>query len=356
MLTKWGQISYNIYIRWFPPPENHKERANAMKRFFLFVAVIALALPCAGALAADYTKNSDGIYVDASGAVIEDLWDESAGLYIVNGTGYAIVDTDDPNYTDTESDGVVQNEDGSITVDSGAIQSEDPVAEQHPGHLTNAEWAARMAKASAKNGTTTGVVYLAEDGNAYPAVIRSLGLAKSTVLVGGQQMRVPTSSIRWDNQAPEEKQLAVVSTKKQTYATLRAKKSAKSFVMGHCDKCKVMLVINTGKTWTLVDCDGVRGYVLTSSLTFYDNKPKNYACGIITVHGKTPSGNTVHVRSSNQNGARQIAEFPVGTEIEVYMQEGRWSEIDVGGLHCYILSEFVTLSEPLMVASAEPEE
>ena len=134
-----------------------------------------------------------------------------------------------------------------------------------------------------------------------------------------------------------------------TYLTLRAKKSQKAFVMGHAEKCTVLLVISTGKTWTLIDNQGVRGYVLTSTLTFYDNKPRQYAAGIITVKGKaTTKGSTVHVRSSKSNKARQIAEFPVGTPISVFEQDEKWSEVDAGGLHCYILSEFVTLQEPLI--------
>ena len=56
----------------------------------------------------------------------------------------------------------------------------------------------------------------------------------------------------------------------------------------------------------------------------------------------------MHVRSSKSNKARQIAEFPVGTPISVFEQDEKWSEVDAGGLHCYILSEFVTLQEPLI--------
>ena len=198
-------------------------------------------------------------------------------------------------------------------------------------------------------GVTTGVAYIDGNGASHPATIETLGLGRSTIVVDGTRMLVPTASIVWDTEAPEDKVLAVVTTTKQTYATMRAKKSQKAFVMGHAEKCTVLLVISTGKTWTLIDNQGVRGYVLTSTLTFYDNKPRQYAAGIITVKGKaTTKGSTVHVRSSKSNKARQIAEFPVGTPISVFEQDEKWSEVDAGGLHCYILSEFVTLQEPLI--------
>lgn len=245
---------------------------------------------------------------------------------------------------------------GNSFVDSGDYQPPEE-AESSGQHLTQEEWEARWAKYSAANGVTTGTVYMDEAGNIFPAEIIALGLGRSTITVDGTEMIIPTSSLKWDTEVDDDHVLAIVTPAKQTYLTLRAKKSQKSFVMGHCDKCRVLRVITTGKTWTMVDDNGVRGYVMTSGLTFFDNSPKQYAAGLITVKGKTPSGNTVHVRSSNKNTARQIAEYPVGTPITVFAQEGKWSEIDVDGLHCYILSEFVTLQEPLIVAdaSAGPE-
>ena len=315
------------------------------------------------------TRNSEGLYVDDNGQVIDESESEWGthlpGYYIGEGVAYLIGGNGDSAPSDetptvtgtggmtvTSSDGssaglpegAVINPDGSVTLESGSLQIDDGSTGES-GHLTQAEWEARMAKAAARLGSTTGVAYVDGDGTAYPASIVKLGLGRSTITIGEEAFLVPTSSLVWDTEAPEDQKLAVVATTKQTYATLRAKKSQKAFVMGHCDKCTVLLVISVGKTWTMVDDNGLRGYVLTSTLAFYDNQPKEYVPGIITVKGKTPRGNTVHVRSSNKNTARQIAEYPVGTPITVFNQEGKWSEIDVEGLHCFILSEFVTLQD-----------
>ena len=351
-----------------------------MKR--IISALFALTVLCAAGpgFSAEYSKNSDGIYVDGNGQIIEDYWDEKAGIYIVNGVAYEISEADNQGssgegagspvtdasggMTVTSSDGatdpmagVQQNADGSITVESGQIQIEDGSGESSP-HLTEAEWAARWAKYSAANGTTEGTVYMDAEGNIFPAEILALGLGRSTIRADGNELIVPTSSLRWETSASEDQMLAVVTPKTQSYITLRAKKSKSSFVMGHCDKCKVLRVIAVGKTWTMVDDEGVRGYVMTSGLTFYDNAPKQYAAAIITINGKVArgEGHTVHVRSSNTKNARQIAEYNAGTPITVFSQDEQWSEIDVAGLHCYILSKFVTLQEPLIVAEAHPEE
>ena len=308
-----------------------------MKKLFCCPGRAAILSGCTAALA--YPQNSEGLYVDDSGNVIADYWDDAAGLYIVDGVGYPIESSDGgyyPSYgtaasssdggmTVSSSDGsedptagMQKNADGSVTVTSGQIQIEDSSSSQGSGHLTQEEWEARWAKYTAANGTTTGTVYLDENGEAHPTEIVTLGLGRSTILIEDQEMLVPTSSLKWDTNAPEDKLLAVVTPAKQTYLTLRAKKSQKSFVMGHCDKCRVLRVITTGKTWTMVDDNGVRGYVMTSGLTFFDNSPKQYAAGLITVKGKIVRGNTVHIRSANKNTARQIAEYPVGTPITVF--------------------------------------
>lgn len=346
-----------------------------MKKLFFLFSVLALV--CSASAALGYRQNGEGLYVDDSGNLIEDYWDDAAGIYIVNGVGYAIesaeggavsaapaVSSSDGGMVVSSSDGsqdptagMQVNPDGSVTVTSGQIQIEDSSSSQGSGHLTQEEWEARWAKYTAANGTTTGTVYLDEAGEAHPTEIVHLGLGRSTIRLEGEREEriVPTSSLRWDTEAPENQVLAVATPTKQTYLTLRAKKSQKAFVMGHCEKCTVLRVISIGKTWTMVDQEGVRGYVLTAGLTFYDNAPKIYAAGLITVNGKTPRGNTVHVRSSNKNTARQIAEYPVGTPIAVFAQDEKWSEVDVGGYHCYILSKFVTLQEPLLVAETATE-
>ena len=342
-----------------------------MKRWIACLLAMGMIATLNTALA--LSKNGEGLYVDANGNVIDESEDEwgthMPGYYIGEGVAYPI-DGDSgsssvpaPSYsssggmTVSSSDGslnslpdtAIINPDGSVTLQSGSMQIDAGSDGTGGGRLTEAEYAARLAKANAKLGVTTGVAYIDVNGDPHPATIETLGLGRSTIVVDGTRMLVPTASIVWDTEAPEDKVLAVVTTTKQTYATMRAKKSQKAFVMGHAEKCTVLLVISTGKTWTLIDNQGVRGYVLTSTLTFYDNKPRQYAAGIITVKGKaTTKGSTVHVRSSKSNKARQIAEFPVGTPISVFEQDEKWSEVDAGGLHCYILSEFVTLQEPLI--------
>ena len=330
-----------------------------MKLRRILWAGLALALFVGCACAADYHRNSDGLYVDSSGQVISELWDETGGLYISDGIGYAINDADtNPDYSETENEAsyIPKNSDGSITVESGQISAPDLTEGGSGQHLTEEEWAARWAKYSSRLGSTSGTVYRTEDGQVFPVEILSLGLGRSTVQIGQDKFLVPTSSLEWDHEVSEDKVLAVVYPKKQGHVTLRAKSSAKAFVMAQAAKCSVARVIKSGKTWSLVDVGGIRGYVYTSTLIFYDNKPRQYTTGTITINGKTPRGAdfTVHVRDASSKGS-QIAEFAPGTQITVFSLENRFYEADVEGLHCFIRSDFVTLDAPLpVIATEEP--
>ncbi len=326
-----------------------------MKRFAVRLAGLVLLLmfsaaACAFAYSVDPTT---GLYVDESGAVIAELWDEQAGLYIVQGVGYPIQDTDDPTYTGEEGTGTTgtgtgtgtKTEDGGLTIESGTGGTGETTTSTGTG-LTQEEWEARMDRAIAANGSRTETVYTAPSGEIYPVEVAYIGLGRSEIVLNGESMLVPTCTLSWASDAPADQVLAVVTPARQSYLTMRAKKSQKAFVMAHCDKCRVLRVISTGKNWTLVDDQGLRGYVLTSGLTFYANEPREYSTGLITYKGRTNSNNTVHVRSLSKTSSRQIAEFGCGTPLTIFSQDEKWCEVDVGGWHCYIMSQFVTLDEP----------
>ena len=276
-------------------------------------------------------------------------WADDSGLVVIDTSGVAQGSV--PPTSDTGLSGVTYGEDGGMIVESGQLPAVDDQEESSPG-LTQEEWEARMRKAIEKNGAHTDTTYRDPDGNQFPAEVLNLGLGRSDILVNGVQMTVPTTTLSWLTEAPEDKVLAVVNPNKQSYATLRATKNKKGFVMSHCEKCRVVRVISIGKTWTKVDCDGMRGYVLTSALDFYNNGVRIYRTGIITFKGKIDKNNPVHIRSANTNTAKQLAEFACGTPLTVFAQDGRWTEVDVGGWHGYILTEFVTLDEVKSEASA----
>lgn len=212
--------------------------------------------------------------------------------------------------------------------------------------LTREEWEARMAKAQKKNGSTTGTVWTDAEGQSHAATIITLGLGISEIRANGEVMRVPTSTLSWDTEAPDDKVLGIVNANKQGYATLRSKASKKAFVMDRCITDSVVRIISYGKNWCMVDYQGMRGYLLTDTLNFYSNEPREFKNGCISFRGKTSgSKNTIHTRAAAKSSSRQLGEYPVGTPVAVFSSDEKWSEIDIDGYHCYVMSEFVTLTD-----------
>ncbi len=357
-------------------------RVHEMRKYIAgLISLIILATGMlAGTASADnkkvetYKDDETGeTYVDeynyTTGQVTQTVTDSNGNVEVYT---YSIEQVNDNTNTTTDSspsttsDETVKNPDGSITVvskdqtdadysDVDTSNTDVSSEDSSSGGLTQEEWEARMAKAISANGSVTETVYRDANGNIWPVQVEYMGLGRSSVIVNGERCLVPTSSLTWVTDAPDNKLLAVVTTEKQSYVTMRAKKSQKAFVMSHCEKCQVLRVISTGKTWTMVDCNGMRGYVLTNGLTFYDNAPKDYVTGMVTFRGKTTSRNMIHVRSGTTGTARQLQEFSCGTPLTIFSRNDKWCEVDVGGWHAYIKSEFVTMDEGAVLAAADPE-
>ena len=241
----------------------------------------------------------------------------------------------------SDTDGVVQNADGSVTVQSGAIEINDPAEESKP--LTYEEWLARMEKIADRNGRETMTFYRNPQGLLLPVSVVYVGLGRSKIQLNGSEALVATSNLIWETEAPADKLLAVINAPKTGQAKMRSKAKVKSTVLATCRTNQVVRVLKIGSSWTFVDYGGLRGYIQTSSLTFYDNQPRSYVTGYISVKGKTPAGETVYIRAAAKNNSRHLEEYPVSTPLTIFSENGDWMEIDVEGWHCYILSKYVTL-------------
>lgn len=223
------------------------------------------------------------------------------------------------------------------------------------GGPNDAAWAKGIAKAAIKNGVYTRTVYKDDEGNETEVTVSYMGLARSMVEMNGKQQLVETCRLEWETKAPEEKVLAVVNTTgKQGYAKLHAKMSKKSLVMCHVTTNRVLRVISTGKNWTLVDIDeGPRGYIATQYLTFYPNVPMQYQSALLSVNGKTKGKNPIWIRAEDNSKGRRLVQYDPGMPLTVYAQNSKWTEVDVGGYHGYILSKYVTMETPEQSASTQ---
>ncbi len=284
-----------------------------------------------------------GIYTSPDGRSVKiesDGTEGSSGSSGSSGGSAGMTVTDSSGISD-----ITTNADGSITVVSGQIQIDDGQSTPSGGGLTQDEWEARMKKALERNGAYTETYYFGPEKDPIPVNVVYIGLARSMIEIGGQQLMVNTCDLAWPSEAPADQVLAVVNANRVGYAALRANTSTKSFILEHCTTGKVVRVLNTGKNWTKVDYEGMRGYVLTSSLEFYPNVIRSFETGLISYEGRTVGKSTINVRANAKNGSRILGDYVLGTPLTIFSRDEKWCEVDVEGFHCYILTEYVALNE-----------
>lgn len=223
----------------------------------------------------------------------------------------------------------------------------------------DAKWAKAVNWAYTNNGITR-TFYTDDDGNRTEVFVLYMGLARSKVILNGKSQMVESWRLSWETEAPEDKVLAVIDPEKVKgqQVAVRAKGSTKSTIMEQVSSNRVVRVIKTGKNWTLVDINDEetpRGYVQTAVLDFYPNRPMSYTAGQICAAGRVKGSDPVWIRSV-ENGSRLI-QFDLGEPLSVYCQSSQgWSEVDVGGYHAFIASEFVMLDSQFNAEKAETVE
>ena len=211
-----------------------------------------------------------------------------------------------------------------------------------------AKYQTAMGRAAKNNGGYALTVYKDDKGNETEVQVLYMGLARSKVRMEGKEQMVDTWRLSWETEAPEDKVLAVITPKDAKNVRMRATHNEKSTVLDRVDTARVVQVLKTDKSWTLVDTNDELlpcGYIQTAVLTFYPNEKKEYQSAVITVKGSTKAnGNLVKIRAKGDRNGRIIGEFTPGEPLTVLQNEetGNWMEVDVGGYHAFIQSEYVT--------------
>ena len=301
---------------------------------------------------------SSGVETDEDGGV----WDYNKGTY-TDPQGHVYDITPDGVPEDDGGSGTVQNPDGSMTVitsdtdptkanpdgsivvESGTGGVDIPEATRAP--LEGAEWQAVLDSTAARNGSETPTVWTdPATGTAQAVEVVYMGIGRAMIVLNGQQKLVDTVDLSWKTEAPEDKVLAVVDAPKAGYAWLRREPSNKitNPKLEQVRTDSVLRVIATGKNWTLVDYNGMRAYIQSSSLEFFRNDHTDFDTGLISVKGKTQGKDTVHVRSRDR-GCRDLGEYRLGTPITVFDIVDEWAEVDICGWHCRVLKKYVTLTQ-----------
>lgn len=328
-----------------------KHMNHSLIMLLMLVLCACLCLPlCTGA--------ASGVETDEDGGV----WDYGKGTYTApdghvyqitpdgvnesSGSGSVIQSDGSMLVVTGEKDSVQKKEDGSIEVKSGQIQgpqSDDPTRAPIEGD----DWKALLASVAARNGSETPTVWIDPATGTSTAVdVVYMGVGRSMVMLNGQKTLVNTVDLKWQTEAPEDKVLAMVDAPKNGYTWLRKAPNSKitNPKIAQVRTNTVLRVVSTGKNWTMVDYDGLRGYVKSSSLEFFRNDHTDFEAGYLSVKGKTQGKDTVKIRSMDMSG-KILKECRVGTPVTVFDVIEGWVELDGEGFHGVIQSKYVTMEK-----------
>lgn len=170
-----------------------------------------------------------------------------------------------------------------------------------------------------------------------------LGGATSTVLLNGEEKVVPTSELDFSSTAEKEKQVAVIHAPKTGKCTLRAQASDSGKALQKCKAGTVVMVLEYGRNWCKISDDGNVGYVQTDCLKWYDAETEG--TGLLSYNGRTTGSTTINVRNTSSGDSAKIAEWPTGTEVEVFGLEKGWYEIEYKGIHGFVMEKYLTLQK-----------
>lgn len=195
------------------------------------------------------------------------------------------------------------------------------------------------------------------DGSDMTVELVQLGTACSVIRRGDAEGLVPTASLSWESDAKKGLVLAMVNAPKTGTCTLFAEAKKTAYQLCKITTGTVVAVLKRGTNFTRVYVNGKVGFIKTGVLSFLTNDYSgDVQEGYLAYHRNIKSKNEINVRSSGKNGARIVGTYPSGTPIVILNTDNVWTEIQVGSLHCYVLTEFVLPSEDAFADFAPEQE
>lgn len=175
--------------------------------------------------------------------------------------------------------------------------------------------------------------------------ISQLGVYQSCVIIDGEEAIVLTADLIFAEDVPSDKAIAVIYAPNTGKCTLRQKASDSAKALGKCKAGAIVAVLEYGRKYCKISCDGEVGYVLTSCLKFYGEADAPAGTGTLTWNGKATGRTKINIRNAADSDAHKIAEWRTGTEVAVFGKNGKWYEIEHEGMHGFVHENYLTIGE-----------
>lgn len=188
------------------------------------------------------------------------------------------------------------------------------------------------------------LVYLNHDGVQTPVTITELGLARSTVVADGQELTVATISLVWETNAKADERLAVIYAPKSGKASLRKTSKSSSLILEKVPAGTIVRVFDIQSKMTGIYVGDKAGYVTNTALKLTEPYP-SFKTGRLSYKGSLTNTHRINLYSQAKESSRKIKGVHAGDAITILSDTGSWTELDIGGLHGFVLSKFVTPDE-----------
>ena len=195
------------------------------------------------------------------------------------------------------------------------------------------------------------LVYLNEQGKMLEVALTELGIARSTVVLNGQELKVATSSLVWETNAEDNERLAVVYAPKSGKASFRKTSKSSSMILKKVPGGTIVRVFDIQSKMTGVYVDGQAGYILNSALKFME-PASTFTTGRLSYKGSFTNTHRINLYTLAKESSKRIGGYHAGDVVTILGEQGTWTELDINGYHGYILSKYVTpdeVTEPLSV-------
>ena len=175
--------------------------------------------------------------------------------------------------------------------------------------------------------------------------LEQVGTRTSKVHYNGKTHEVPTAELNFGGDVPEGKETGVIYAPNTGKASLRSKASSSATVLRKCKAGTVVTVLDWGNNYCKINYKGSVGYVLTDCLLFPSADQEVLGTAQLSYNGRTTGSTTINVRNPSSGDSAKIAEWPTGTEVEVFGLENGWYEIEYDGIHGFVMEKFLTSRE-----------
>lgn len=249
------------------------------------------------------------------------------GAMVVDGNG-----TDSLPSLPTAAPGTYTDPDFPIVPDDEEDQDNAPSSSSGPGPT----WAPAE---------TMYFTVMRDSGVQEPVTLLGAGTLFSKVSIGQSVEIVRSSALCYEkaDTVTPAKAYAMVNAKKTGYATMHLRGSSKSNVVGRCTTNRVALVLDIGKSYTKVWCEGKVGYLKTSSLTFLPPAGDGVEVGVLTYKGQIGSRANITIRQNGKNTSRSLDTIPCGNDLAIFSASSDgWLEVEVAGWRGWVQEQYVT--------------